>query len=194
MDNLHEIIKGRSAPGMLIFDMDNNLLYSNKEALDMLPDLQKPPIDSLEGKPAKGEKRQNTLNEIYSLCNRLKKNANEIGTASTDLNCAVLHSDMGTCSMRASFMGNPESKSPTHIVVLLEKIILRHQTDIEKVRAEFGLSNRELEVLECISEGLSNKTISEKLFISEYTVKDHIKNIMRKMNVASRGEIIAHTR
>ncbi len=187
MDNLHEIVKGRSAPGMLIFDMDNNLLYSNKEALDMLPELQK---------PAKGGKRQNTLKEIHNLCKQMKRNINKLGTdeASTNLSCAVLSNDSGPYSMRASFMGNPESKSPTHIVVLLEKIILRHQTDIEKVRAEFGLSNRELEVLVCISEGLSNKTISEKLFISEYTVKDHIKNIMRKMNVASRSEIIAHTR
>ena len=68
MDNLHEIVKGRSAPGMLIFDMDNNLLYSNKEALDMLPELQK---------PAKGGKRQNTLKEIHNLCKQMKRNINK---------------------------------------------------------------------------------------------------------------------
>ncbi len=185
MNNLHEIIKGRSAPGMLIFDMDNNLLYFNKEALDILPELQK---------TTKGGKMQNTLKEIHSLCNRMKKNANAIGTASTDLNCAVLHNDTGTCSMRASFMGGPESKNPTHIVVLLEKIILKHKIDLERIRTDFSLTDRELEVMECICDGFSNKTISEKLFISEYTVKDHIKSIMRKMNVASRGEIVARSR
>lgn len=46
-------------------------------------------------------------------------------------------------------------------------------------------------MLKLICDGLTNKEISERLFISEYTVKDHIKNIMEKMGASSRGEIIA---
>ncbi|MBI4377846.1 MAG: hypothetical protein HY578_01985 [Nitrospinae bacterium] len=182
MDNLYKIIKGRSAPGMLVFDMNNRLLYFNKEALDIIPELQM---------TGKGGKREGVLKEMYNLCNHVKSNA---VVRSTDLNCAVFHGETGPCSMRAFFMKGPEGKNPTHIMVLLERIILSHQVDLEKMRAEFKLTKRESEVLQCICEGLSNKDISEKLFIGEYTVKDHIKKIMRKMNINSRSGIIAHTR
>ncbi len=76
-------------------------------------------------------------------------------------------------------------------MVLLEKIIPKHEINIEIVQKEFKISKRELEVVRLICEGLANKEISEKLFISEYTVKDHIKNILRKMGVASRSQIIS---
>jgi DNA-binding NarL/FixJ family response regulator len=45
------------------------------------------------------------------------------------------------------------------------------------------LSARELEILALLKEGLNNKQISEKLFLSEFTVKTHRKNIMGKMEV-----------
>jgi len=63
--------------------------------------------------------------------------------------------------------------------------------DFEKAKKDFKLSNRELEVVVLLAQGLSNKEIADKLFISEHTVKDHMKNIMRKMGVDSRGGIIA---
>ncbi len=45
------------------------------------------------------------------------------------------------------------------------------------------LSARELEILALLKEGITNKQISEKLFLSEFTVKTHRKNIMSKMEV-----------
>jgi DNA-binding CsgD family transcriptional regulator len=63
--------------------------------------------------------------------------------------------------------------------------------DFKKVGNDHGLSKRETEVLELISQGLSNVDIARRLFISEYTVKDHIKRILSKMNLGSRSGIIA---
>jgi DNA-binding NarL/FixJ family response regulator len=54
------------------------------------------------------------------------------------------------------------------------------------------LTNRELEVLELLKEDLSNTEIADKLVISTNTVKVHVHNIMKKLNVANRrlaGEI-----
>jgi len=48
------------------------------------------------------------------------------------------------------------------------------------------LSPRELEVLELVGYGFSNPEISEKLFISEKTVKTHVSNILRRLNVRTR--------
>ena len=49
-----------------------------------------------------------------------------------------------------------------------------------------GLTERELEVLELLSIGLTNKEIAKKLFLSEKTVKNHLNNIFKKINVTDR--------
>ncbi len=78
-------------------------------------------------------------------------------------------------------------------MVLVEKIVDRHlaEIDFDGLGRDYGLSKRETEVLQLISRGLSNLDIAGRLFISEYTVKDHTKKILSKMNVASRSGIIA---
>ena len=48
------------------------------------------------------------------------------------------------------------------------------------------LTDRELDVLQWIATGMSNKQIAAQLFISEETVKVHIRNLLRKLNVHSR--------
>lgn len=59
----------------------------------------------------------------------------------------------------------------------------------EKDRGEDNyLTDREVEVLKLIAEGLINKEIAKKLYISEKTVKNHVSNIFRKINVADRTQ------
>lgn len=52
------------------------------------------------------------------------------------------------------------------------------------------LSDRELEVLQSMAEGLSNKEIAGKLFLSVPTVKSHIENIFRKLEVNDRTQAV----
>ena len=59
------------------------------------------------------------------------------------------------------------------------------------VTDDAGLTARELEVLELIGEGLTNQQISEQLVIEVGTVKNHVHNILDKLNVSSRGEAAA---
>jgi LuxR family maltose regulon positive regulatory protein len=56
------------------------------------------------------------------------------------------------------------------------------------------LSQRELEVLQLIAQGLSNREISERLFLAVITVKGHNRNIFRKLQVRRRTEAIARAR
>jgi len=53
------------------------------------------------------------------------------------------------------------------------------------------LTEREMTVLRTLAKGQSNKQIGRSLFISETTVKAHLKSIFSKMNVLSRTEAIA---
>ena len=50
------------------------------------------------------------------------------------------------------------------------------------------LTERELEVLRLISQGLSNKEIASKIFIVEWTVRTHVSNILSKLHLASRTQ------
>ncbi len=52
------------------------------------------------------------------------------------------------------------------------------------------LSKRELEILELVSQGLSNKEIANSLNLSRYTVESHIKHIYRKLAVRNRSKAV----
>ena len=53
-----------------------------------------------------------------------------------------------------------------------------------------GLSNREAEVAGLITKGLPNKEIANQLFVTEKTIKFHLTNIYKKMNLKSRSQLI----
>lgn len=53
------------------------------------------------------------------------------------------------------------------------------------------LTTREIEVLRLVGEGLSDKTVADRLTISEHTVHRHISNILRKLDVSSRAAATA---
>ena len=55
-----------------------------------------------------------------------------------------------------------------------------------------ALTQREREVLELVSAGLSNREIANKLFVSENTVKTHLRNIMDKYHFKNRAEAAAY--
>ena len=54
------------------------------------------------------------------------------------------------------------------------------------------LSGREMEVLDCVVKGLSNKEIATKLGISHQTVKNHVTSILRKFGVEDRTQAVVH--
>jgi two-component system NarL family response regulator len=54
------------------------------------------------------------------------------------------------------------------------------------------LTARELEVLKLVARGLSNRQVAEKLFISENTVKNHVRNILEKLHLHSRMEAVMY--
>jgi DNA-binding NarL/FixJ family response regulator len=52
-----------------------------------------------------------------------------------------------------------------------------------------GLSRREVEVAELVAEGLTNRQIGERLFISERTAQNHVQHILTKLGFATRSQI-----
>lgn len=64
----------------------------------------------------------------------------------------------------------------------------RRQHDTTGVVAAPRLTDRELEVLKLVARGMANKEIARELFISENTVKNHVRNILEKLQLHSRME------
>jgi DNA-binding NarL/FixJ family response regulator len=54
------------------------------------------------------------------------------------------------------------------------------------------LTSRELEVLKLVAQGMSNKEIAAELYISENTVKNHVRNILEKLHLHSRMEAVVY--
>lgn len=60
------------------------------------------------------------------------------------------------------------------------------------VRAFSTLSDRELDVVRLVAEGLSNKEISSRLKLSDKTVKNHISHVLAKMSLTARTQVAVH--
>ena len=71
------------------------------------------------------------------------------------------------------------------LIPLLNSRMINRNMDNEKIKS---LTKREIEVLKAIAEGLLNKEIATNLGISERTVKNHISNIFKKIDVADRTQ------
>ena len=54
------------------------------------------------------------------------------------------------------------------------------------------LTDREMEVLKLVAQGLNNRDIAKELFISENTVKNHVRNILEKLHLHSRMEAVVY--
>ncbi len=74
--------------------------------------------------------------------------------------------------------------SPTMATKLLEEFVLMSRPQ----EPATALTARELDVLRQVAKGLSNKEIALELFISENTVKNHIRNLLEKLQMKSRME------
>lgn len=76
--------------------------------------------------------------------------------------------------------------------ILLNKFLVSSRSKKIKIEAEekFELTRREKEILKLISDGLSNKEIATKLFVSTRTVDTHRYNVMQKLNVKNGAELV----
>ena len=170
MNTFTDIINKRAIPGLLIIDADYRLLYANREALEII--FGRPEFATRNA----SESQRHMPEEIVELCEQLKrKDAIFDSTSSKVPGCEILDATSGnSCSLRVSFINKPAGggdKQQQHIIVLIEKIVERHEVDLPKAKEDYALSKREVEILECVCRGLTNREIAETKFISQYTVK-----------------------
>jgi DNA-binding CsgD family transcriptional regulator len=170
---------------MLLFDQEERLLFANDEAQQILPDLFAAPPDG-------SEQSSGVLNNLSQLLDELRDSAGCL-LLTGDTPCMVLEDGERTpYAFRAfPYSHNGPGQVATHVMVLVERIVTKREPDFDMIKTTYGLSRREMDVLRHLYQGKANKAISDSLFISEFTVKDHLKKIMQKMNARSRSELLS---
>jgi DNA-binding NarL/FixJ family response regulator len=76
--------------------------------------------------------------------------------------------------------------------LLTEFTNLSKRADAKQGMPSPRLTGRELEVLKLVAQGMSNKEIAAELYISENTVKNHVRNILEKLHLHSRMEAVVY--
>ena len=75
---------------------------------------------------------------------------------------------------------------PVHVPVPVSGPFQRNEARVEQL----GITPRELEILEAIAAGLSNREIAERLFVSENTVKTHAGRLFDKLSAKRRTQVV----
>lgn len=79
-----------------------------------------------------------------------------------------------------------------HIHRVIEKVVITKENYKNTLNTpKIVISNREVEILQCLYDGDANKEIALKLDISFHTVKNHMHNIITKMNVNNRVQVLS---
>jgi DNA-binding NarL/FixJ family response regulator len=78
------------------------------------------------------------------------------------------------------------SKLLSEFATMIKKSDVRQQVPAPR------LTDRELQVLKLVARGLNNRDIAKELFISENTVKNHVRNILEKLQLHSRMEAVVY--
>ena len=181
MTKLTDLIHKRRLPGVMILDREGTLLYMNDVVGNVVPLLRPHAM------PAADQAAPTVPEQIRSVCQRVDT-AGGCDLATADL---LFCAQGNPYAVRAFPLGGVDVATRHHVMVLVEPVAERRQIDFAAVQTQYGLSKREVDVLKLICQGMSNKEIAGRLFISEHTAKDHVKRILQAFNAASRSEVVA---
>lgn len=162
-------------PGILTYDLDSRLIAANEDALYWLDQL--PNSEIAESAP---------VAVSAALAHACAVEAGRArGTASM-----LLPSRTGRwLTVHASALRGPAGEAKAFAVTVGPSA----RRELAPLLAEaYGLSRREVEVTQRLARGDSTTTIAEQLFLSEHTVRDHVKAVLMKTGVSSRAALVSH--
>lgn len=186
-EELHKLVRRRAQPGILILNQDGLILYVNPDAKSLL--------DALTAKSPSSSPRHSALPQIvYQLYVQFKETIASTGeegtiTAMPTVNRVCIHEGIVFLFRALLLQKQGGSRDAMHIMILIEKV--SQGVRIDQFVQSTDLTKREQAVVRLLLEGKTNKEVASQMDIGEYTVKDHVKRIMKKLNVTTRAGIVA---
>lgn len=166
----------RPEPGLLLLSETLDILSYNAAAKQWMSLLQE----------AEGLGAVSLPRPLRAVCFRALSENDRGAAYSVSAHTRVRLKGGSFASIRASYLHGPDSL--TKLAVTLEPA---STTDMLPLISDaLGLTGREYEVISGILRGLSTKELAQSLFISPYTIQDHLKSIFVKTGVNSRRELI----
>jgi DNA-binding CsgD family transcriptional regulator len=178
---------GRAQQGILILDQEGEILYQNQEARQI--------IGTLAGKnPSSSLSTDLSLPQIVlELYAEFKQDSDSSSGPDESSNPFTIRvrCHHGAFYVFSAVLLQLQWNDPClrHLLILIERV---HQTSLmAECEKPIKLTPREKRVVQLLLEGMTNKEVAACMQIGEYTVKDHIKQIMKKFNVSTRAGIVA---
>ena len=103
-----------------------------------------------------------------------------------------ISTDEVATAIRAVADGQSQISPSMASKLLTEFKSMIQRTDERRLVPAPRLTDRELEVLKLVATGMNNRDIAKELFISENTVKNHVRNILEKLQLHSRMEAVVY--
>jgi len=187
-NQLEKIADKRAMPGVLSFSTSRQLLYMNTEAEELC-------LQLLDVEPSQKVSQETLVpGEVLELCEALHQAPeSQLDTKENDgvQIRRVIGEDRFPILIRGFLVPDLTNDLEPRFLILMEKMGRRSQVPTQEAKSHFHLTDREFEIVTYVAEGRTNKEIAEVLEISEHTVKEHIKHILRKTSATTRTGILA---
>ena len=165
--------QGRQMPGVIILDDDGAVVLTNNRAFEMLRD-----VSTSASQVGAGASPLPSV--LVSLVPQLRDRLRDRHDTSI---AALLTVDLCVRACRLS------GQARGHLLLVLERV--QRRDAVAQNLERFALSPRECDVAMLVLYGYSNRRIADQLFLTEYTVEDHLKRIFSKLGVKSRTALAA---
>jgi DNA-binding NarL/FixJ family response regulator len=188
-DSPDSLIDQRAGAGIVVLSSSMQLLHMNRQAAELSKQIN---MSENGGAPPKAA--QGVLPAaLTELCAEIIK-ALQVRTEAKDWEQFEVKKVAGNRNQPILLrgFGLPDRGGIQHarLVVTLEELGRRQHLNTDQAKERFQLTNREQSVVENLAKGWTNKEIANALQITEQTVKEHIKHIMRKTNSTTRTGIL----
>jgi DNA-binding CsgD family transcriptional regulator len=179
------VAENRACPGVLMLNMSMKVLWADRRAWDLLR-----AINQHDKGKNSGARIPKAIKEIGEKALAVLKQG-RVKRTDSPLIRKIINGAGG--SLLVCGFGLPDTQEPgqPRLLMLLERIGRREEAAAQQAKAIFRLTEREVQVVQHLLKGWSNKAIAYELSLKEQTVKEHLQRIMAKTKSASRTGILA---
>jgi DNA-binding CsgD family transcriptional regulator len=172
---LSEIAMRRSSPMIIMFDYNGKVIHVSNDVTELF--------------------KNKLPDEILAFFHDLKDFSEENSKKKSDQievqtkQHLTIQEDNYLCRGICLYEGKKINKAK--FLMILDKLTARNKNDYELAKKIYRLTPREMDIINLLFNGYTNKEIANALHISEPTVKGHLQIIMAKMRVTTRTGILS---